>query len=136
MANQYQFFLSFHQFKIELAEAIPLQVDGEAWQQIPGTITIEKLPYQSAMLEKSARSFFQRGIAHREVRDILQRAAVTSMDLTQLGTRRQASTISVQSPVLVGSRSLGLGSSQSPVSGVSHTLYIKQEDKEGEATSN
>ena len=34
------------QFKIEVLTTLPIQVDGEAWPQPPGTITIKKLPDQ------------------------------------------------------------------------------------------
>ena len=38
------------QFKIEVLTTLPIQVDGEAWPQPPGTITIKRLPDQ--VLEK------------------------------------------------------------------------------------
>ena len=124
-------------------------MDGEAWQQTPATITVEKLPYQSAMLERSSKSFYQRGVAHRDVREMLQRASVPTMDLSQLGTRRTQNSQSGSHSPLLGSptsphsdvltpppqRSPVLGARHPDIHGLSHTLYIKPVEEEKESSS-
>lgn len=108
-------------FKVNISETVPVQIDGEAWPQVPCTMIVERLPYQSAMLEKSSKRFYQsRGAMQHEVRDLLQRVSATAIDLTQLSSRRQYT--------------FEGGTVTSPVSGVSHTLYKKLDEDESNET--
>ena len=56
------------QFKVEFLSPVPVQVDGEAWPQPPGVMTIEQLPEQATMLlgpDKAAASY-SRSMSRKE----------------------------------------------------------------------
>ena len=45
---------------------IPVQVDGEAWPQPPGIISVSRLPEQAAMLQRGEAKHFARSISKKE----------------------------------------------------------------------
>ena len=45
---------------------MPVQVDGEAWPQPPGVMTIERLPEQATMLLGPDKADFSRSLSKKE----------------------------------------------------------------------
>ena len=54
------------QFKVEFLSTVPVQVDGEAWPQPPGVMTIERLPEQATMLLGPNRADYSRSLTKKE----------------------------------------------------------------------
>ena len=54
------------QFKVEFQSTVPVQVDGEAWPQPPGVMTIERLPEQATMLLGPDKPIFSRALSKKE----------------------------------------------------------------------
>ena len=51
---------------MEFLSTVPVQVDGEAWPQPPGVMTIERLPEQATMLYGSDKPNFARLASKKE----------------------------------------------------------------------
>ena len=54
------------QFKVEFLSTVPVQVDGEAWPQPPGVMTIERLPEQATMLLGPDKAIYSRSLSKKE----------------------------------------------------------------------
>ena len=54
------------QFKVEFLSTVPVQVDGEAWPQPPGVMTIERLPEQATMLLGPDKPNYSRSSSKKE----------------------------------------------------------------------
>lgn len=55
------------QFRVEVLTTLPVQVDGEAWPQPPGYITVQCLPQQAAMLRGPESKHYSRSMTKKEV---------------------------------------------------------------------
>ena len=51
---------------MEFLSTVPVQVDGEAWPQPPGVMTIERLPKQATMLLGPEKAIFSRALTKKE----------------------------------------------------------------------
>lgn len=51
---------------MEFQSTVPVQVDGEAWPQPPGVMTIEHLPEQATMLLGPDKPIFSRTMSKKE----------------------------------------------------------------------
>lgn len=58
-------------FKVEVLTTVPIQVDGEAWPQPPGTITVQRLPDQAAMLQGPDRKFYSKQQSKKELSQLI-----------------------------------------------------------------
>ena len=54
------------QFKVEFQSTVPVQVDGEAWPQPPGVMTLERLPEQATMLLGPDKAIYSRALSKKE----------------------------------------------------------------------
>ena len=94
--------------------SLPIQVDGEAWTQLPSHIEIEKLPYQTCMLVKSPQTLSRGGLSHREAKLLLEKQSIVGNEAKLSGRRDR---VSPNSSTLTA---LGVST---------HTLYVKDEKR-------
>lgn len=92
------------QFKVEFQSTVPVQVDGEAWPQPPGVMTIERLPEQATMLLGPEKAIFSRALSKKEESTkIALMQSVSQPEILLSGgisTRRERKRISNTSPPL------------------------------------
>ena len=99
-----------------LNNTLPIQIDGEAWQQTPLRIDITKMPNQATMLEKSNQEHFQHGMTQGQAKSLISKQSIIGTEGAQFSSRRPRVLNSPQSQ---------------PVIGVStHTMYIKERDED------
>ena len=75
---------------ITLINTLPVQVDGEAWQQIPCTMEITLLPTQALLLSKSTKPHYQKGLTNRQARSLIDKSSETAalIDDANFSSRR------------------------------------------------
>ncbi len=97
--------------------AIPIQIDGEAWLQMPLKIEITKLPNQASMLVKSDKEHFQHGtMSQGKAKSLISKQTIVGTEGAQFSSRRP--------------RVLNSPQSQPTNIGIStRTLYIKEKDE-------
>ena len=54
------------QLRLEFLTTLPVQVDGEAWPQPPGYLTVTKLPTQAKMLLGTEKAHYSRSLSKKE----------------------------------------------------------------------
>ena len=88
---------------MDLLSPLPIQVDGEAWAQPPGTMSIVKLPDAATLLQGSSKaSTYGRQTSKKEIA-LLHTVSTSEILFSEgLSTRRQVSdhpvTISEEEP--------------------------------------
>ena len=61
-----------------MTSTLPVQIDGEAWQQTPGIMEVSLFPNRASMLSKSNKSYYQRGISSRQARSLIDKNSGTA----------------------------------------------------------